>query len=759
MSRYYSIRKYILLIGLSTIVFGILYHNVIFGNTTNMFMDVGADTIFMAYPNQYLRDHLFRGGYALNYGLGIYIPGRWLDMLQPFNLVRVFVSDIVVANIISLYLESLVTTIFSYLLFKKLYEEDLPAFVCALIWTYSGYMILWGQHAYTVNIVYLTIIIFFLQSMLNEEKKGYFMAVPFTILAIHSYYFFYMDGLFAAFYIVVYSVINKSNIKNCIRNLLKLLLSGVFAVGMGAVGLLPGLSKFLTSARTSVQEQKISGLFHDVKYMFSVVGRCLSNDIFGTANNFTGYYNYYEAAVLTCSALFIPCLVILMKNKKYGKHVIALLCICLIALATPVSSYILNLDSRKPRWTFMIIFAMIVGIGYCIREVMKGNIAVGIRDAIDILLVYTIFFTVLMVGDRHGIADVKRVPFILSISFAVCYLIVLYCLMNRKRSISCGIIMLILVAVEMVINNYPAINYRNHITKDMLANGLYNDGTKQVLAYIQDDEMVYRVNKTYDSVFLNDSMVQGYNGLRVYDATNSQHLIDYYQAVGHELINGKIHYVTISTNNNILNTLLGVKYIVAKSGNDVPEGYALLHSYGDKVLYFNERSIGFGYIYSLEMSKEQYDILNIEDRLNALCKYYYITNEPSATVVADVNLENVNIDKALDKLRDNSAYDTSIKNNVIEFKIDNQYSESSMLCIPVIYDSNWKIYINGEEKKSININGGLLGVDMSGCIIGTNKVKIVYGINLYRYGGIISVISVIAYIIVWLYLRNKKWKS
>lgn len=754
--KYFDEIKYIILFIISTFVFVALYHNVIWGDTTNMFNDIGCDSIFMAYPNQYLKDGLVSGGYVLNYGLGAYIPGKWLEMLQPFNLIRLFISDIVVANIIALYLEYIVITLFAYLFFKKMLREDISSMVCAIIWTYSGYAVLWGQHDYTVNIVYLTIIMYFLQGMLEGEKKSYFLVVPFAILAIKSYYYFYMDGIFSAIYIIAYSVANKINIKECGKNILKLFFTGVASIGIGAVGLLPGLSKFLVSARTSVQEQKVNSLFYDTKYMFTAVGRCLSNDIFGTGNNFTGYYNYYEAAVLVCSALLIPCIVIIANSKKYTKQVISLLCIGTIMLTMPIFSYIMNLDSRKPRWTFMIIFAMVMTIGYCIRDIINGKYVVKIKDIVGTIIIYILLFSILMIGDRSGIADVKRAPFVLVVAFTVCYLTILYIMSITRWHKQGGIVILILVIAEMIFNNYPAVNYRDHVTKEMLVNGTYNDGTKDVLEYISDNEDIYRVNKTYYSVFLNDSMVQGYNGLSVYDATNSQYLIDFYQSLGYELMNGKIHCVSIGTDKSILNTLLGVKYIVARSGDAVPDSYKLVYSYGDKELYYNEKNIGFGYIYNNEISKVQYETLTMDDKIKSLCKYYYKTDETDAGNMEDVDIKDLNIDTELDILRMNSAHGTSINANCIKLTIDNHYNSNSVLCVPIIYDSNWKAYINGKQATCININGGLLGIDISGYNKGTYEVKLVYNTKIYLYGEVISIISSLVYICIGFWIFKHK---
>jgi len=717
-----------------------------------MFVDIGCDTVFLTYPNLFLKSKI-NGGYTLNYGFGGYLPGKWFDMLQPFNWIQIFVHDIVTANIVSLFLEYVVTAFFAFLFFKLLFKTDTVSIICSLIWTYSGYMVLWGQHGFSVGITYFTLVMYFLQCLIRGYKKGIFIIVPFSILAMSYYYFFYMSGLFAALYILGYCIINKHTIKKCVSLLAKLLCIGIISAGIGAVGLVPSLRTFLVSARTQVQEQKAGMIFHDVQYIFSAIGRCISNDIFDTGNNYTGYYNYYEAPMLACSALFVPCALILIRNRKYYKQVMILFFISIFALACPMVSYILNLDSRKPRWTYMLILLMVICIGYSLDCLMKNIIKIKICDFLITIVVYTICFTILLYGDRCGIADVKRTPFIITFLCCVCYIVLLYIALNKSnRNIAHGVLLTIVV-LEMVLNNYASVNDRDIVTREMLKNELYNDGTDILLDYISDDNSIYRINKTYISVFYNDGMVQGYNGLSIYNPTNSNNLINYYQSLGYPLINGKIHCVNIGTESNMLNTLLGVKYIITTVGDKLSGDYKLIYSYNDKNLYYNKDALGFGYIYNNRISKQQYDTLSNEDKIKAFSEYYYITDDNSNYMLADI--DNIDTNIGLTKLKKSSVYDTVMEKNKITLYIDNPYTDDAMLCAPVIYDTDWHAYVNGVEQNITNINGGLIGINLSDYGIGTYRIELKYYAKEYLYGGVISVISTMIFIVILFFVFKR----
>lgn len=740
-----------IVVAITTFVFVILYHSAVMGSNTNMFIDIGADSINLSYPKLYLNARISQG-YILNNGLGQYMPGTWFTMLQPFNLVRLIVRDIIIANLISLYMEYVVTAVFAYLFLKKLVTNAFVAILGSLLWTYSGYMVLWGQQGFIMPLTYFTCAMFFFQCLLNKEKKGVFVVVPLAILAINSYYFFYMTGLFMVLYTIGYSIVRNYSFWEGIKKLLTLLGIGVISTGMGAVGLFPALRTFMVSARTSVSEQKMQGFLHDAKYMFSVLGRILSNDIFGVGNSYTGYYNYYESAVLVCSALFIPCLVIMIRNQLYRRQTIVLLLVSVIALCTPVTSYIFNFDSRKPRWTYMLIVLMVLCIVYCIDAILADKMHISKVDICIIIIVYFVFFCVLMWGDRAGIADVKRAPFIMAVLFTICYIVAIKYLKSKQVFL----VLVSLVVVELISSNYASVNNRTCITRQMLDEGLYNDGTENILEDISDSEL-YRVNKTYDSVFYNDAMVQGYNGLAVYNPTNSRWLVDYYQSLGYELLNGKIHYVRIKTTESIYNTLMGVKYIVAKKGDDVPDNYTLINSIGDKMLYYNEQSLGFGYMYRKCISKSQYKDSSIDDRAKILTNYYYLTDDINGKCRELVNINNLDINKSINTLKTDSAYDVSINGSTLTLSIEKNDKDIQMLCIPIVYDSNWHADVDGKKEDIKNINGGLIGIEMSESGIGKHSVTLYYDAKEYKYGAVVSIVSTILFLTFYCFIFRRKY--
>lgn len=743
-------RYYFLLLFSVTIIFLILYHQIIFGEKLYLFADIGGDTIHLGYPEMFVRSMIQNGiissGYVLQQGLGLYMPESWFNFLDPLNLIYLFATpeNMLYAKVIVLYLQYLMLALFSFLFFQRHLKNSLSCFIASMVWTFSGYVVLWGQHNFSISLAYFTMSMYFLQCFLEKKRRGILLVLSLAWLAYYSYYYFYMAGIFCACYVIGYCVIKKVHWGTGIKKLLILAGTGVFACGLSAVQLVPALYKFFISARTNVPGQRPVGLFHNREYLISLVGRFISNDTFGTGNDFWGYYNYYEAAMLVTSALAVPAIIVLL-HTKYKKPTFILSLFGIVSLITPVTSYILNFDARKPRWTFMLVFLMVFAIGLLIDGIINHTIEIKIIDVWSTLGIYMLISLCLLWTKRTGIAGVKKWPVICVLFFVFLYSVLLLC--SKYRFVPYYIA--IVVVLEVMVLNYNSINQRMYLSETDFEQAYYNDGTSELVDYADKiDSGVYRINKTYDSVFYNDAVVQGYNGLAVYDPTNSECLVEYYQDMDMKLLNGKIHYVRIPADRSIWNTLLGVKYIIARDGDIVPENYQDLYSTNEKTLYLNQQALGFGYIYGENISSSSFKQLSTEDKDLALTRYYYLTEEDRGKDIVSTDLKVDNVEENLNQLRKNSAYNVVQTKKGFQFDIYNSYEDGAMLCVPVIYNSQWRAYINGEDTECVNVNGGLLAIDMSAKDAGEYNIEIVHEAKEYKIGIIISIVAVIIYLLI-----------
>lgn len=188
----------------------------------------------------------------------------------------------------------------------------------------------------------------------------------------------------------------------------------------------------------------------------------------------------------------------------------------------------------------------------------------------------------------------------------------------------------ILVCVELVVCNYDTVNLRDRIPLQQWYLGLYNDGTEDALDAIPAQDALYRINKTYDSVLENDSLVQNYNGLAVYSSTNSANLVNLFVTRGNNLRynagTNKTNWIRFPGNDVIFNSLLGVKYVLSSPTSSLPsanyytEIYTTEENYS---VYENNFWLGFGYLYTHQIDEQTFPNQRASTRELLLTHAYY----------------------------------------------------------------------------------------------------------------------------------------
>lgn len=881
--------KYMLLLLASvTVIFVCLYHKMLWGGFTYMYADIGSDTINDMYPKYMLKDYIKSGilssGYSFQNGLGGFVLGPYLSYLDPLDWIYLLMPGeyIYYANVIALFVRVITMAVFSYLFFKRIYRNQISAFLSSLIWVFCGYTVLWGQHySFATGMAYFTMILYFLQMFIENDKKKKFLPLALAFCAYDNYYFFYMAGIFCVIYILYYSIIKKWGIKGCLKKELKLFLMALVAIGISAAALFPTLREFLLSVRGG--ELSLSdtlGVLYSPMYLLTYAGRFMSNNILGIGENFSGAYNYYEAGVLATSLLFPYSLVMLFQGKRKKRAGIIFL-ISAAALVMPITSLIMNMNALKPRWTFILSLLMVICIGFFVDILVNREIeASQLKKTVIIAnIAYGILFFVLFLAHKKNMIVLNKTVCIFILTCITVYSIVLW---NYQKFPSKGIYFLtVMIMAELVLTSYPTVNERKMISIEELNHGFYEDGTKEIVKKIKEnDSSFYRVNKTYDSVFYNDALVQGYNGTAFYGNSNSKELINFYTSLDLSLLYGKTHFIRIPYTREYLNSLLGVKYLIARKGEPVQGSYREFYSDEQFTVYKNEAFLPFGYLYENEIGKNEFNNLKGIEKDVALTKYYYFTEEvdesalgpkldeistydlipllkktenctaieenaglqisgmendmqltfdipkleeyqqpcqlkftltadqytiakvhvstreaeentinigiASGTNVYYIDLENYkniqsirmniseinqeikmsqlvletfDIDKMhqnIEKMQRTSAIRQEENGNSLSGTVENLYQREAMLCMPVIYDDNWKAYVDGKKQEVCNINGGLLGV--SGIAAGRHEIRLVYSpVEVIAGCGVSAVVSIIYLIaIVASYRRKKK---
>ena len=241
-------------------LFAILYSKFILGGYAYVFTDTGADTMQINYAQYGLFSSLFRSGesgYVLQAGLGMDVSSYYPAYLIPYNLLILLAPQRLLpwAVLASAYLKMITISLVGYLFYRKLMQDGIGTMAAALAWTFSGYVILWGQHyGFCTCMALFTVFMYFLQCYLNGEKrwKSAGLVLTVTMLLISSYYFLYMIAFFAVFYVFIYSIMQRYSLKRTAGKVAGLGGMGILGVLIGGVALVPIADTFLESARAGV---------------------------------------------------------------------------------------------------------------------------------------------------------------------------------------------------------------------------------------------------------------------------------------------------------------------------------------------------------------------------------------------------------------------------------------------------------------------------------------------------------------------------
>ncbi len=888
MERHVNRKLFLLGFLILTIVFIGLYHGFIFGGQMYAYTDVGADTVDQYLPVTVFETNTIKntsnGTYSLNYALGKYCDGYLLKYLNPVELPLLIFGEnnLHIGIMVSTYVTYLFIFLFAFLFLKRILKDEKIALICALMWTFCGYTVLWGQHyMFQKSMLFATVAIYGFQLFLDGGKKRYLAIPAVAALAANSYYHLYMVCFFFLIYGFAYLRFQGNSFLQIIKKAGIFILYMLPALCIAGFYLIPAMAEFTGSSRTGALSSPITAepLIYSPIYLGTYLARLFSPDLFQTGDLFLGPSNYYECAILSVSILFSYSLIYLLQRKNW-KKVLCLTLIGIFCLCSPIFSRIIVFSSTTQRWTFLLSFAQVIAIGFalvdvfhCDDEKLRKKLLLRtalITDALLILVGLGLYMVHLFVGGWLLKFSALRIVIFTAIVYHVAFLAI------TKKHLAYYVLMCV-VALEMVIGNYACVNDRSTPTVQQWYESMYYDGTAEVVDWIEDqDDSLYRINKTYTSGYHTDSLIQGYNGLGTYHSLNSGYLVNLARSYGYPDAGNRIRF---NGHDPLANNMLGVKYVIAETGTYMnPRYYKQVFHDQEHEVYENLYWLGFGYQYPIQSisplpagstalektlllsgsysitgeagndgpvsgtksidllshlsSSEGCDtamddalqvtgtdqtmtlyfdipeiekgwiVAGIEVQMNAAngslmrlyaagdlydfkeCGYHgayygagegvYYVNHYALDVPSELKLDlsytkqNISISSLKLILVNEQQLQTSLRNlqdtcirsleqegNSFRGSVTNAGDSTNMLCIPLIYDPHWHASIDGQPVQVTNINGGLVGIEITS---GSHSIELEYVNHTYQLGILVSVISVIAYCsaMVILCRRSKK---
>ncbi len=634
------------LLAATAVLYLILYGRFLFGDAVYMYSDVGSDSLSSSYPIITMLSRLFGtrtfSFYTLWAGLGTDTTATFLQYLNPLKfLILLFGRDnFPIGILLVVFLVHMFTALFAFGFFRRLVKNDYAALFPSLAWTFSSYMIVWGQnYSYGMCVLMFTMIMFLLQCFLQNGglRRALLLVFGYALFLISNYYFFYMTAAVSALYVILYTAFSgeEGRFALIIRRLFILLAIGIGSVFLSAVSVLPIILSFTGSARTGDNTSiGIKTLFtpFDIKTYLTFAGRIFSANIFGAGNAFTGSLNYYETALLATSVLFIFAVIYLFFRKGSFLKTFVILLLTAAMLAVPLAGIVFTFNVHAQRYSFIICFAECIAIAFMMRD-LDENIRKASLIIAGLLTPVTAIGTLVLlylVKDRYGFSF-RNKTLVLAAGFIVLFTVLLFLhLSNRLRPRLAAVMTAVLIA-ELACLNIPSLYDRDFLTKEGFSNNFYNDGTQMASARVRsEDESLYRICTGTDYDTANEGLVDGHNAVTVYSNTNAASLITLTRSAG--IYQKSSNFFIVGYPQYYMYTLLGGKYLITDEPDFFADTYEeslfkLAHKTGTNRTFENVNALPFGYVYETEISGDEYNALDGIDRMRALTTGFVRTED------------------------------------------------------------------------------------------------------------------------------------
>lgn len=746
----------------------IIYRDFIFGDYYFLYKDLGDDIYNVGLPELYAKMEALKNGHFPDFSFHTALgENKYPFSIEPVALTITYLffkNDVVNAFIWIQLIYTFFAGFFLFVFFRKKGIHSLPAGIGSVLYTFSGYMVgcsTWYFLQFSNDIMLFALFLLSL-NYFQQNKKVYLLTLTTALIALaYTSIILYFAFLLAVIYLLINFDEDDSS-KLRVSYLLKLGFAGLLGLGLASFSLLSNLHQMLNSPRgsgmypISNQLKQTSLQLAEKSEISTSFLRLFSNNMQGIAENYQGWYNYFEAPFLYSGLLVllvIPQLFHFLSNRKqlvYG----GILFFFMLLMIVPLF--------RHSLWLFTGNYYRMIGM---LATIVFIYFAVMALDAIlkhgkiyIKTLVLSLFglLTLLFVL-KSEIAKESSPSIIIIVFFLIAYSALLY-FFGKKHFVNYFPHLLSgLVFVEILLFVTPTLQERKIVTKEDVKNGEgYFDVSKKIVADIkQEDTSFFRVEKDFFSgnsrVFsYNEAQIQGFYGSSGYWAFHNPNYIEFLKSIDPLNYKDEIGSRFAKGVREIpaAMRLCGVKYFISnkdslqKGQND----FQFIKAINGYSLYQLKDNRPLGFTYDKYITEKEFDKMPVHKKHQMLNKAI-VVEEKDLTKLNTLN-NWVNAGTIEEQHQHLSL--SSFKENEIKGSIKLERPEMLFVSIPL--DEGWTISVNGKETEKHKVFHGLTGIYLSE---GSNTVEMIFSPPYKSVGFIISILSAITGLIV-LILRKSR---
>lgn len=502
----------------------------LFGDRAFAFVDIGSDSFVQFYPLQVvaadgLRDGtLFSNSFRI--GLGAY-PAATHDL--GFILAAFFPPDWQLDLRIYKYLFILFlggSGFYFYL--RALGLSPRIAAVGAFAYAFSGYGLInaqWDPHG--IEYAVLPFLLVGIEKSLQRQQPIYGVALGLLTAMEHTFSIFSNIVLFAAYAVVRWYV---SGYRQGILHYLSLLVRTGFGYVLGLALLAPIVAPKLWYLFDSprVSESSVFSLSMLLGKIFALNSLdliaqqllgFLHKDVFGVADQFKGWVNYFEAPgfyVGIWALIVLPQLWTAKRIRLERRLLLVSLVLVIGYVVLPAIRHSVFLFGHPAFRTSTLWLSTLVLVAalFAMRRVGRTGVSVALLSTTLGLLVIGLA----MAAWRYRETIINDALIKVAI-FAALYTSLLFATKRSRRPAIWSAIA-VTIFIEALSFSYPALRLRDAVSRSGEGKGLtYSDPTLPALHHIaleQGSAAFYRIARDYSSAFLCDALIQRYRGIKSY---------------------------------------------------------------------------------------------------------------------------------------------------------------------------------------------------------------------------------------------------
>lgn len=434
---------------------------------------------------------------------------------------------------------------------------------------------------------------------LFREGKSSLYVFVLALSLFSNYYIGYMSCLFMVLLFFAFCVIDKVSFSGFLKKGFRLLLTTLLGAGMTAILLLPAFFGLLNTASTTGEVGVYVSFYESIRDLFAPLSS------FHVPAVMDGLPNLATAAVISLFAFAF----LWAKKIPFREKMVAfvLLAVLLFSMNFSVTNYVwhgMHFTNMIPyRFAFLFAFVLVV---MAFRYYQKGLSGFDVVDGVGMIL-----FAVLITFSAYGYYPDLSILATVAVFAAV----TVFCVLFSAKIITKKTLSLILCAtltVELCAAAYLGIREVGTTSYEAYFDGETGEAMQAAVdkaAELEaDGDGFYRMEST-EWRSLNDSCFYNYNGISQFASSANRNVSRFMEEVGMPADDGSNRFVYVH-GTALMDTLLGVKYLVSKTAGLTEKGVTVVTPANNKstvALYENDAFLGLGFMADAAAGEFEFD--------------------------------------------------------------------------------------------------------------------------------------------------------